>query len=100
MKKFKYYFCNEAGCWRDELSKEDLEVCANDGHCVICEVASGFDNKDDLNKDDDFREEAAEAALKGSLSEIRGSHNVDMDNHLTASIINTMVEAGKEALLH
>ena len=39
-----------------------------------------------------------EKVLKDGTSEIRGSHNVNMDNPLTASIINTMVETGRKAL--
>ena len=36
--------------------------------------------------------------LKDGTSKIRGSHNVNMDNPLTASIINTMAETGRKAM--
>jgi hypothetical protein len=36
--------------------------------------------------------------LKGGTSEIRGSHAIDTNNPLTAPILSTMVEAGREAL--
>lgn len=46
MRKFKHYYCNESECWKDELTVEDLEECANEGNCSACECGTGFDNKE------------------------------------------------------
>jgi len=58
---------------------------------------NGF-NEYALGKSVFLTREEAEKVLKDGTSKIRGSHNVNMDNPLTASIINTMVETGRKAL--